>query len=206
LLRPSSGNAAIAGYDLEADPIEAKRRLGYVPETPQLYEALSADTFLDIVGSLYHLPVDVSERRRIELMELLGLIEVRHQRVSGLSKGMRQKVVLASALIHRPEVLILDEPFDGLDVSTTLVMKQVLRQLTADGVAVLFSSHVLEVVEQICTRISIIDRGVLAAEGTAAEICRRHGTSSLAEAFHALTGGRSTAAVAADIVRTLRAE
>jgi ABC-2 type transport system ATP-binding protein len=203
MIPASSGRAVVAGFDVAENPLEAKRRLGFVPESPKLYDSLSADGFLDVMGALYHLDPITSRSRRDDLIELFGLGDVRHQRLRELSKGMRQKVVIASALIHRPDVLILDEPFDGLDANTALVMKQLLAEMAAQGKTVLFSSHVLEVVERICTRLCIIDNGRKVAEGTADEIRRHFRASTLDEAFSRLTGVREAAAVTADILAAL---
>jgi ABC-2 type transport system ATP-binding protein len=203
LIPATSGGAFVAGYDIEREPLEAKKRFGYVPETPKLYESLTADAFLDIIGTLYHLDPKVSRARRNDLVALFGLGDVRHQRLREFSKGMRQKVVIAAALLHRPQVLILDEPFDGLDANAALVMKGVLREMAEQGKTILFSSHILEVVERICTRICIIDKGCLIAGGTAEEIRRETGAATLDEAFGRLTGVRDASSVTADILAAL---
>ena len=203
LATPDAGRAFVAGYDVITEPLEAKRRLGYVPETPKLYESLTADAFLDVMGALYHLEPSTSKARRGALLELFGLADVKHQRVKEFSKGMRQKVVIASALLHQPEVLILDEPFDGLDANTALVMKGLLREMASQGKTILFSSHILEVVERICTRLCIIDQGRKIAEGTSAEIRAAYRVDSLDEAFGRLTGVREPSQVAADILAAL---
>ena len=203
LMPAGAGTARVAGFDVAEQPVEAKKRLGFVPETPKVYESLTADGFLDMIGALYHLDPSTSRTRRGDLLELFGLTDVRHQRLRQFSKGMRQKVVIAAALIHKPEVLILDEPFDGLDANAALVMKSLLKEMAAQGQTILFSSHILEVVERICTRILIIDKGRQIVEGTSTEICRSTGTATLDEAFARLTGVRDTAAVAADILSAL---
>ena len=204
LVLPTSGRAWVAGYDVVERPLDAKRRLGFVPETPRLYDTLTADSFLDVMGALYHLDPAASKSRRNDLIELFGLGDVRYQRLREFSKGMRQKVVIASALLHRPDVLILDEPFDGLDANSALVMKGLLREMAAEGKTVLFSSHILEVVERICNRICIIDNGRKVAEGTAEEIRQQFRSASLDEAFSRLTGIREPSDVAADILAALR--
>jgi ABC-2 type transport system ATP-binding protein len=203
LLKADSGSASIAGFDIATKPLEAKRRFGYVPETPVLYDSLTADEYLDVVGCLYHLDRPMATARRAELLELFGLDEARHQRIQQFSKGMRQKVVIASALIHDPEVLMLDEPLDGLDANTALVMKELLRKLAAQGRTIMFSSHILEVVERICTRIIIINEGRFIAEGTSAEIQARAGAASLDQAFATLTGGRDAGQVTTDLLAAL---
>jgi ABC-2 type transport system ATP-binding protein len=203
LIRPTSGRAEVAGFDIVRQPLEAKQRLGYVPEQPVLYETLTAGEFLELISCLHHLDPASTASRREELLELFGLGEARHQRLSGFSKGMKQKVVLAAALIHRPQVLILDEPLDGLDANTARVVKQLLRTLAAQGCAILFCSHILEVVERVCTRILVIDKGREIAAGTPAEIAASTGTSTLDEAFAKLTGVRDAGQISDDIVRAL---
>jgi ABC-2 type transport system ATP-binding protein len=203
LLAPTEGRAAVAGYDLTRNPLEAKQRLGYVPEQPVLYETLTAAEFLEVVSELHHLDVAVAAQRRNELLDLLGLGDVRHQRLASFSKGMKQKVVLAAALIHRPDVLILDEPLDGLDANSARVVKELLRSLAAQGKAVLFCSHILEVVERVCTRIVVLNKGEQIAAGTPGEIAASVNARSLDEAFAALTGVRDANQVSGDILRAL---
>jgi ABC-2 type transport system ATP-binding protein len=203
LLTPDRGAAMVAGFDVIKQPLEAKKRLGFVPETPALYETLTADEYLELIACLYHMDEKTSRARRGELLELFDLGENRHQRIKEFSKGMRQKIVIAAALIHRPEVLILDEPLDGLDANSALVMKELLRKLAAQGRTIMFSSHILEVVERICTRIVIIDHGRLVAQGTSAQICANTDTHSLDEAFGRLTGVRDVGQVTTDFLSAL---
>jgi ABC-2 type transport system ATP-binding protein len=203
LLTPTSGRAVVAGFDIVRQPLEAKQRLGYVPEQPVVYDALTAAEFLEVVSSLHHLPPDTSARRRDELLALLGLGDVRHQRLQAFSKGMKQRVVLAAALIHRPDVLILDEPLDGLDANSARVVKELLRTLAAEGRTILFCSHILEVVERLCTRIAILNHGVQIASGTPAEIAASASARTLDDAFAVLTGVREAERISADILRAL---
>lgn len=203
LLTPTSGRAVVAGFDIVRQPLEAKQRLGYVPEQPALYETLTATEFLDVVASLHHLPSGIAAPRRDELLDLLGLGHARHQRLNAFSKGMKQKVVLAAALLHRPEVLILDEPFDGLDANSARVVKELLRSLAAQGRTILFCSHILEVVERICTRIVILNKGEQIAEGKPEQIAASVNTRTLDDAFAVLTGVRDANLISADILRAL---
>jgi ABC-2 type transport system ATP-binding protein len=203
LLTPSSGRATVAGYDIVAAPLEAKQRLGYVPEQPVVYETLTATEFLEVVGALHHLPPEQAATRRDELLSLLGLGAARHQRLSAFSKGMKQKVVLVAALLHRPEVLILDEPLDGLDANSARVVKELLRSLAAQGRTILFCSHILEVVERICTRIVILNHGEVISTGTPAEIAASVSVGTLDDAFAVLTGVRDANQISADILRAL---
>jgi ABC-2 type transport system ATP-binding protein len=168
-----------------------------------MYETLTAAEYLDLIGSLYHLDARTREARAGELLELFGISAERNKRLKEFSKGMKQKVVISSALIHRPDVLILDEPFDGLDANTAMVVKELLRRFAEQGKAVLFCSHILEVVERMCTRIVVIDRGRLVAEGTSQQICAGTGAHSLEEAFARLTGVRDPGQVTTDFLAAL---
>jgi ABC-2 type transport system ATP-binding protein len=152
---------------------------------------------------LHHLDVSATAARCNELLDLLGLGDARNQRLGAFSKGMKQKVVLVAALIHRPHVLILDEPLDGLDANTARIVKELLRSLASQGCAILFCSHILEVVERVCTRILVIDRGRQIAEGSPTEIAAATGTSTLDDAFAKLTGVRDAGQVSGDIIRAL---
>lgn len=203
LLTPTSGRASVAGFDIVRQPLDAKQRLGYVPEQPVLYDTLTAAEFLEVISALHHLPPAVAATRRDELLALLGLGNVRDQRLSAFSKGMKQKVVLAAALIHRPDVLILDEPLDGLDANSARVVKELLRSLAQQGKAILFCSHILEVVERICTRIVILNQGEPIATGTPAQIAASADVGTLDEAFAALTGVRDANQISGDILRAL---
>jgi len=203
LIRPTSGRASVAGFDVVDQPLEVKKRIGYVPETAALYDSLTADEYLELIGCLHHLEPKASATRRAELLELFGLSAVANQRMAEFSKGMRQKVVLAAALIHRPDVLILDEPLDGLDANTAMVVKELLKKLAAQGKTIMFSSHILEVVERMCSRIFIINNGRYVTSGTAAEIRAATGADSLEAAFSALTGVRDVGEVTADFLASL---
>ena len=203
MIRPSSGRAVVAGFDVVEQPMEAKRRIGYVPETGALYESLSPDEYLELMACLYHLDAASGRARRQELLDLFGLTDVSHQRMTEFSKGMKQKVVIAAALIHKPDVLFLDEPLDGLDANAAMIVKELLKKLAAQGKTILFCSHILEVVERICTRIVIINNGRQIAEGTPAAIAQSTGTTSLEAAFGHLTGVRDVGQVTSDFLAAL---
>ena len=203
MIRPTTGRALVAGFDIVQQPIDAKARIGYVPETAALYDGLTAAEYLELISCLHHLDRKTASVRSGELLELFGLAAERHQRMSEFSKGMRQKVLIAAALIHRPEVLFLDEPLDGLDANAALVVKEVLKQLAGQGKTILFCSHILDVVERMCTRIVIIDQGKQIADGTSAAIREQTGTATLEEAFSRLTGVRDAERMAADFISAL---
>ena len=203
LLRPTSGQAWVGGFDIVRQPLEAKQRLGYVPEQPVLYDTLTASEFLEVISSLHHLHPAAAAARRDQLLELLGLGDARHLRLSGFSKGMKQKVVLAAALIHGPDVLILDEPLDGLEANSARVVKELLRSLAEQGRTILFCSHILEVVERVCTRIVILNKGEQIATGTPGGIAASVNAATLDDAFAALTGVRDANQISGDILRAL---
>ena len=203
MLKPTSGRATVAGFDVTTHPIEVKRRIGYVPEAAALYEALSAREYLQLVSALHQQPFDDAKRRIGELLEQLDLASAMDQRLGEFSKGMKQKVLIASALLHHPEVIFLDEPLTGLDANAALMVKELIRTLAAQGRTIFFCSHVLEVVERVCSRIIIIDKGRMVADGTAASIGATTGTGSLEAAFITLTGRREAGQTAEDVLRAL---
>ena len=203
MIKPSGGRARVAGFDVQANPLEVKRRIGYVPESAALYESLTAREFLDVMASLYHEPPATAQHRIEELLDRFGLADAKDQRLSEFSKGMKQKVLITSALMHRPEVLFLDEPLTGLDANAALVVKELIRSLAAQGRTIFFCSHVLEVVERVCSRIVIITNGRAIADGTPAAIAAAAGVRSLEEAFVALTGTRDAAEVTHELLDAL---
>ena len=203
MLKPSAGRATVAGFDVERDPIEVKKRIGYVPEAAALYESLTAREYLQLVSSLHHQPMEDTRRRVMDLLEQFDLATAMDLRLGEFSKGMKQKVLIASALLHRPDVIFLDEPLTGLDANAALVVKELIRSLAGQGRTIFFCSHVLEVVERVCGRIVIIDKGQVVADGTSAAIAARTGTDSLEAAFIALTGQRDAADVTQDLLRAL---
>lgn len=203
LIRPTSGRATVAGYDVVEQPLEVKKRIGYVPEAAALYDALTATEYLELVACLHRMDAKIAAARRTELLELFGLGEVGDQRLTEFSKGMRQKVVIAAALLHRPEVLFLDEPLDGLDANTAAVIKELLRKLAGQGRTILFCSHILDVVERVCTRIVVINEGRQIADGTAESLRRDAGAETLEAAFSHLTGVRDVGQVASDLLSAL---
>lgn len=203
LLEPSSGSARVAGYDVVEQPLEVKRRIGYVPESGALYENLSGGEYLELVGQLHHLEPAALARRIDELLGLFGLIGERDQRMTGYSKGMKQKVLIASALLNKPEVLFLDEPLNGIDANAAMIVKELLKKLAGQGKTIFFSSHVLEVVERMCTRIIVISKGRQVVDGTPEEIIRSVGVDSLEQAFGRLTGSRDIGETTSDFLNAL---
>ncbi|HEY7832396.1 MAG TPA: ABC transporter ATP-binding protein [Ktedonobacterales bacterium] len=175
LLRPSSGAAFVGGVDVWREPLRAKALIGVLPEQLNLYERLSGREMVEFAGRLYDLPRPEVRRRAGALLDVLGLSGDADKLVVDYSVGMRKKVSLAAALIHRPQVLFLDEPFEGIDPVSSRTIRDILRDLTSAGTTIFFSSHIMEVVERLCTRVGIIDNGQLIADGSLQELRARAG-------------------------------
>ena len=191
IIKPTSGTATVNGYDILKKETEVKRVTGLLAESPGLYEKLSAHEFLEFMGSLYDVPGDILTGRIDDLLKLFGLHERRDYLLEGYSRGMKQKILIASALIHDPEVIIVDEPMVGLDPLAIMMVKDLLRNLAQTGVSVFMSTHTLKVAEDICDRIGIIHRGHLIATGTADDLRREAGVSDadLEKVFLHMTAG-----------------
>ncbi len=166
LIEMTFGEILFEGKPIQDDLIAYKRRMGYVPEEPYLYTHLSGTEYLTMVAQLRDLPSRESSQRIDGLLRLLSLYDDRHASISGYSKGMRQKILIAAALMHNPELVFLDEPFSGLDVASALVLRSLIQELATRGKVVLFSSHELDTVERICSRVVILHRGKLVADDT----------------------------------------
>jgi ABC-2 type transport system ATP-binding protein len=174
LLRPSGGVARINGIDIWQEPLAAKQQIGVLPEGLSLYQRLTAREFVRFAGTMYGIPQQEVERRTDELLALLDLTgDDADKLIIDYSHGMRKKTALAAALVHGPRVLFLDEPFEGIDAISGRVIRDVLQQLRARGATIFFSSHILEVVERLCTRVGVIAHGRLVAEGTIPELRER---------------------------------
>ena len=176
LLRPDSGSASVAGVDVLSDPLEVKRRIGYVPDEPLLYENMSGHRFLSFIADVFRIPGD--ERDRIlRLADEFELRDALGDRISSYSHGMKQKVAIIAALLHDPDVFILDEPIVGLDPQSSFLLKETMRRQCEKGKTVFFSTHVMEVAERLCDRVGIIRHGRLVAEGPLEELRERAGKS-----------------------------
>jgi len=170
LLRPTSGSVYVGGIDVWHEPIRARAIMGVLPEYLNLYERLSGREFLIFAGHMYGVPGADIRRRSEELLHVLTLTDDAEKLIVDYSVGMRKKIALAAALIHRPQVLFLDEPFEGIDPVSSRTIRDILRELTRHGTTVFFSSHIMEVVERLCTRVGIINQGKLVADGTLQEL------------------------------------
>jgi ABC-2 type transport system ATP-binding protein len=191
LLKPTSGRIIVNGHDLAADPERAKASLGFIPDRPFLYEKLTAGEFLRFHGGLYGLEgADVCGRVH-EMLELFELTRWKNELVESFSHGMKQRLVMCAAFLHRPQALLVDEPMVGLDPRGARLIKDVFRRMSARGVAILMSTHTLEVAEEMCDRISIILQGKIIARGTVADVRAMAGNpdDQLTSVFLKLTGG-----------------
>jgi ABC-2 type transport system ATP-binding protein len=199
LLSPTGGEIRVLGRDIQTEPLEVKRRIGVVPEDLNLFERLTGAEMLTFTGRMYGLnPAEIAERTQ-ELLALMELDDEPRKLVVEYSHGMKKKLSLACALIHRPEILFLDEPFEGIDAIASRTLKDLLSRLTARGLTVFLTSHVLEIVERLCTDIAIISQGKLVASGSLSELRRgievagdgqeTHGPMSLEDYFIHVVGG-----------------
>lgn len=189
LLRPTEGRVEVAGFDLATQPTEAKRRLGYVPDRPYIYDNLSGDEYLEFVGGLWGLPPEACRERGRALLTRFRMADAAERIIEGYSHGMKQKLALAAAFLHDPPLLVIDEPMVGLDPHAARELKALMRETADAGRTVLLSTHQLEVAEAVCDRIGLIHEGVLAACGTMDELRAEAAAegSSLEEVFLKLT-------------------
>ena len=196
LLRPDAGSVQVFGIDALADPIAAKRLIAWVSDEPMIYDKLTPLEYLEFVSGLWGMEAAEAETEAGDLIDWLGLGPFANERCQGFSKGMRQKVALAGALVHRPRLLILDEPLTGLDAGSARQVKDVLSERVSTGVTVIMTSHILEIAERMAERIGVIDKGKLIAEGSLEELRRQAGKfgSSLEDIFLDLVAAESSAA------------
>ena len=191
ILRPTSGSISVAGIDLLARPLAAKARLGFIPDRPFVYDKLTGGEFLRFAAALYGQQGAVVERRIDELLELFELTPWKGELTENYSHGMRQKLIICGAFVHRPELIVVDEPMVGLDPKSARLLKDLFRQFVDRGGTVLMSTHTLEIAEVMCDRVAIVYRGKVAAQGTMADLREQtaSGNSSLEDIFLKLTGG-----------------
>jgi ABC-2 type transport system ATP-binding protein len=199
LIEPSTGTVFFKGKDIRADLPAYRRRLGYVPEEPHLYPFLSGREHLEFICRLRELPESLLSRKIATLLELFGLTDAAEQPISAYSKGMKQRILLIAALLHDPDVLILDEPDSGLDVSTMLILRRLVRTLAGRGKVILYSSHVLEVVEKLCTRVVVLHRGRVVADDSVEHLRAIMASESLEDVFSQLVSQSNPDRVADDI-------
>ena len=182
------GEIRIFGRDISDGDVEYKRRIGYVPETAEIYDALTAREYLTFIGCLYGMNEVQADRKAQALMQTFDLAAVYDARLASYSKGMRQRVLLISSLLHNPDILFLDEPLSGLDANSVMVVKDILIRLAAQGKTIFYSSHIMDVVEKVSNRIILLDSGQIVADGSFEELQERLNEKSLEEIFNQITG------------------
>jgi ABC-2 type transport system ATP-binding protein len=204
MLRPNDGHVLFAGRDIRDDLVEYRKVLGYVPEEAHLYTYLSGLEYLQLVGRLRGMREAVIEEKAVSLLTLLNLESWQHTPISSYSKGMRQRVLIAAALLHDPQLLIFDEPLSGLDVASSRLFKDLLQNLAAEGKSVLYISHVLETVEQICDRVIVIAKGKVVADAKPAELTELMSLPNLESVFAQLVEQQDTRSAARQIVEVMK--
>ncbi|GAB3945380.1 ABC transporter ATP-binding protein [Spirosoma harenae] len=203
MLPDYAGEATVLGMDVKTAALEIKRRIGYVPENAALYDTLTPMEYLQFIGQLYELDTHTIERKALELLRLFQLSDHVDARMTTFSKGMRQKVLLISGLLHNPDVIFLDEPLSGLDANAVVLVKEIIRQLANSGKTIFYSSHLMDVVEKISDRIIIINQGQVIADGSFAELQHQR-PESLEQLFSQLTGNEGQTGVAEEFIHTLK--
>ena len=205
MLLPTSGTAEVEGHDIVRDPLEVKRNVGYVPESGALFEALTAMEYLRFVAALYHIPEAEADQRIARFAAFFDLApgDLGGKPLSAFSKGMRQKVVITSALLHHPKVVFFDEPLNGLDANAALSFKTLITSLARDGKTIVYCSHILDVVERVCERVVIIHEGRIVADGTTQQLREQAGEPTLERVFNKLTATENLLARAEEFARAL---
>jgi ABC-2 type transport system ATP-binding protein len=205
LIRPGGGRILFDGEPIDHDRMRYRSRLGYVPEEPQLYPHLTGLEYLEMVGALRGLPQRTLAAKIDGFLQLLSLHADRHVAISAYSKGMRQKVLLAAALLHNPDLVLLDEPFSGLDVNSALILRDLIAELAARGKVVLFSSHELETVERVCSRVVILHKGRIVANDSIEQLRSLMSLPTLEEIFSQLAIEQDTAAITKQLIQFMEA-
>jgi ABC-2 type transport system ATP-binding protein len=203
LIEPTDGEILFRGQPVDRDPIAYRQIIGYVPEEPHLYPHLTGAEYLEMVGHLRGLPERQLAEKIAGFLRLLSLYQDRYVPISSYSKGMRQKVLLIAALLHNPQLVLLDEPFSGLDVNSALVLRDLIRELAARGKVVLFSSHDLEIVERVCSRVVILHKGRIVANDSIQQLRALMSLPTLEEIFSQLAIEQDTPAITRELVELM---
>ena len=206
MLEPTSGTATICGFDLLRQPLEVKRRVGFVPESGAVFESLTGLEYLEMVAALYGIAKDAARTRIEQFITFfdLSFATLTEQLLGAYSKGMRRKVVITAGLLHNPPVVLFDEPLDGLDANAAVGFKALIQTLAREGKTIVYSSHILDVVERVCDRVIIIDKGKLLLDGAPDQLVAERGAGTLERLFTELTSGGELEQRAADFARTFR--
>jgi ABC-2 type transport system ATP-binding protein len=206
MLEPTEGSAEICGFDLSRNTVEVKRHVGFVPESGAVFESLTGLEYLEMIAALYGIPGDAARARIKQFLTFFDLsFETLTDKLLGAySKGMRRKVVITAALLHNPPVVFFDEPLDGLDANAAVGFKALIQTLAREGKTIVYSSHILDVVERVCDRVIIIDKGKLLLDGKPDELVAAHNSGTLERLFTKLTGGTELERRAEDFAKTFR--
>ncbi|MGN6368014.1 MAG: ABC transporter ATP-binding protein [Phycisphaerae bacterium] len=207
MTKPTSGSATICGLDLERESLEVKKRVGFVPDSGAVFESLTGLEYLEMIAALYGIPAAAARERIQQFIAFFDLsFETLTDKLLGAySKGMRRKVVITAALLHNPPVVFFDEPLDGLDANAAVGFKALIQMLAREGKTIVYSSHILDVVERVCHRVLIIDKGKLLVDGKPEELVAAHNAGTLERLFTQLTGGDQLERRAEDFAKTFRA-
>lgn len=203
LLTDYEGEVSVCGFDLKTRTLDAKRKIGYVPELAELYDVLTPREYLNFTGALYGLEENQCQERIQRMMAAFGLADNLDQRMDSFSKGMRQKVLIASGLLHNPDIIILDEPLSGLDANSVIIIKDLISRLAREGKTIFYCSHMMDVVEKVSDRIVLIDGGTVIADGSFEELKQQQGNQSLEQIFATLTLGGSASHSADELLKAL---
>jgi len=203
LTKPSYGSIQVLGYDVRTNPMEIKKIVGYVPESPRLYEFLTATEYLDFIADVRAIPYEQKKERITRFVDALDLEGKQGDMISSYSQGMKQKVAIIGALLHRPRVLLMDEPLNGLDPKSARLVKELIHGLAGEGVSVMFSTHILEIAEAICDKLTILQGGKILAEGTSKDLRENAGLpgSGLEDVFLKLTGTKGVEDIVEALIR-----
>lgn len=206
MIEPTHGSAKVCGFDLRREPIEVKRHIGFVPESGAVFESLTGLEYLEMVAALYGIPRDAARERIQQFIAFFDLSfdTLTEKLLGAYSKGMRRKVVITAALLHNPPVVFFDEPLDGLDANAAVGFKALIQTLAREGKTIVYSSHILDVVERVCHRVIIIDKGKLLLDGKPDELVAAHQSVTLERLFTQLTGGTELERRAEDFAKTFR--
>ncbi len=204
ILEGFRGEVRVFGEDISTGSIEYKKRIGYVPETAEMYDSLTAQEYLTFIGEIYGMDFDTVDSKAKKLMSLFGIGEVYTSRISSFSKGMKQKVLIIASLLHNPDILFFDEPLSGLDANSVMVFKEIITELAAQGKTIFYSSHIMEIVEKISDRIILINNGEIVADGTFPELQKKCSEGSLEDIFNQLTGFNQYKEIAHSFISVLK--
>lgn len=203
LIDDFEGQVIINGIDIQRDPLAVKSQIGYVPENAELYDVLTPMEYLDFVGKLYGMEDALIEQRTLQLLQAFGLEGQANNRMDTFSKGMRQKILLISGIIHSPQIIILDEPLSGLDANAVIIVKELISLLAREGKTVFYCSHMMDVVEKVSDRIMLIAEGKIIADGTFEQL-KTNQSDSLEQIFSKLTGKENGNIEASNIISAIR--